>query len=127
MALRMRGDAVGIERPATGGRRSLVSRSLRSAALDPVLPQLIDELLDAVDTAMIVTNLEGVVELWNDAAERLYGWSAVEAIGEPLAELIVPESQQDAGHEIFGSLLHGDGGRARSCAAGVMAHGFPCV
>ncbi len=109
MALRMRGDAVGIQRPATGSGRSLVSRTLRSAALDPVLPQLVDELLDAVDTAVIVTNLEGVVELWNDAAERLYGWSAVEAIGEPLAELIVPESQQGAGHEIFGSLLHGDG------------------
>ena len=85
------------------------SRTLRSASLDEVLPQLIDGLLDAIDSAVIVVDPDGVVELWNDAAERLYGWSAAEAVGTSLADLIVPISQSDVGHEIAASLRNGDG------------------
>ena len=74
MALRMRGDAVGIQRPATGSGRSLVSRTLRSAALDPVLPQLVDELLDAVGVDDDHGGVDGVQQtvdqLWEHLVER---------------------------------------------------------
>lgn len=32
------------------------------------------------------------ITIWNNGAERLYGWSAGEAIGRPMAELILSES-----------------------------------
>ena len=44
----------------------------------------------ALDEAVIATDLEGTIYYWNAAAERLYGWSAVEAIGRNVAELTVP-------------------------------------
>jgi len=37
--------------------------------------------------AVVISDLEGHVVLWDRAAEALYGWSAAEALGRPLAEL----------------------------------------
>ncbi len=34
---------------------------------------------------------DDIVTVWNEGAERLYGWSAAEAIGRPMGELIVTE------------------------------------
>jgi PAS domain S-box-containing protein len=44
-------------------------------------------LLDAVEEAVIATDLEGRVFFWNRFAEKLYGWSAQEAHGRPILEL----------------------------------------
>ena len=40
---------------------------------------------------MAIDGRTGLVTAWNTAAERLFGWSAAEAIGSPLRELIFPE------------------------------------
>ncbi|MGV3720382.1 MAG: PAS domain S-box protein, partial [Actinomycetota bacterium] len=40
--------------------------------------------------AIIGEDLDGIVTSWNPAAERLYGWTAQEAIGRPAAELAPP-------------------------------------
>ncbi len=37
---------------------------------------------------------DGLVHYWNEASERLYGYSAAEALGRPLLSLIVPDSIQ---------------------------------
>ena len=47
-------------------------------------------LVESSDDAIIGKTLEGTVVSWNPAAERLYGYSAEEAIGRPIT-LIVPE------------------------------------
>ena len=71
-----------------------LSRSARSASLDDVVSDVLAAMTDAVDLAVIVTDADGVIELWNGAAEELYGWSAAEAIGTPARDLIVPIDQQ---------------------------------
>jgi PAS domain S-box-containing protein len=38
-------------------------------------------LLDAVDAAIIATDLDAVVTHWSKGAQRLYGWSREEAVG----------------------------------------------
>jgi PAS domain S-box-containing protein len=48
--------------------------------------------VEAADDAIISTTLDGVITSWNPAAERLFGWTAAEAIGQP-ATLIVPDHQ----------------------------------
>ncbi len=49
-------------------------------------------LLDtAPDAFVAMDGRTGLVTAWNTAAERLFGWSAVEAIGQPLRDLIFPE------------------------------------
>ncbi len=45
-------------------------------------------LLAQVADAIIATDLDLRIRSWNPAAERIYGWSAVEAIGQPIGELI---------------------------------------
>lgn len=49
-------------------------------------PSLLHQLADAV----LAADRDGTITYWNEAAERLFGWSAAEATGQTL-DLIVPE------------------------------------
>ncbi|MEF2550433.1 PAS domain S-box protein [Aurantimonas sp. A2-1-M11] len=45
----------------------------------------------AVDHAIIVSDLDGRVSTWNDAAEKVLGWTAADMIGQPIARIFTPE------------------------------------
>jgi len=47
-------------------------------------------LLEHAHDAVISIDERGCVSQWNRAAERLFGWSPIEALGQPVADLIVP-------------------------------------
>ena len=47
-------------------------------------------LLEHAHDAVISIDEHGRVSQWNRAAERLFGWSPIETIGQPVADLIVP-------------------------------------
>jgi diguanylate cyclase (GGDEF)-like protein/PAS domain S-box-containing protein len=47
-------------------------------------------LLEHAHDAVISIDAQGRVSQWNRAAERLFGWSPIETIGQPVADLIVP-------------------------------------
>src|SRR5215217_4618687 len=53
--------------------------------------------LDAVTEAVIITDADGTVRFWNAAATALYGFTSPEAVGEPLAALILPLGRQPTG------------------------------
>jgi PAS domain S-box-containing protein len=58
--------------------------------------------------AYIVWDLEcGVVE-WNPAAERIFGWKAIEAIGKRAYEFIVPAEARPHVKRVWSKLLEGD-------------------
>lgn len=38
-------------------------------------------LIEEADDAIILRNLEGVIEIWNHGAQSMYGWTAAEALG----------------------------------------------
>lgn len=48
-------------------------------------------ILDASQDAFIGFDFKGIITGWNASAERMFGWSVQEAVGQPLADLIVPE------------------------------------
>lgn len=56
-------------------------------------------LLDTVEQAAIATDLDGTVIYWNQFAEKLYGWTAEEAVNRNIAELTTSEimAEQAAG------------------------------
>ena len=43
--------------------------------------------------AVVVSDTAGLITVWNPAAERIFGYSEAEAIGQPL-DLITPERQR---------------------------------
>ena len=50
--------------------------------------------LDQTPLAVIEWDLEGRVRTWNPAAEHMFGYSAQEAIGQPIIDLIVPSKAE---------------------------------
>lgn len=60
-----------------------------------------DKLLDQVPCAVIVTDMAGVCMLWNRHAEKMYGWSAGEAVGRHIQELTVLDEQASFSAEIM--------------------------
>ena len=53
--------------------------------------QLLAAVLDTALDAVVVMRSDGSVAAWNQIAQRMFGWTAAEAIGKDLGELIVPE------------------------------------
>ena len=47
-------------------------------------------ILDGADDAVLIADRDGVVRYWNPAAERTFGFPAVEVLGKSL-DVIVPE------------------------------------
>lgn len=65
------------------------------------------ELAPDEDLAVIATNLQGVVAYWNAGAERLYGWSADEALGEPIVGLTPSQTTRAQSEAIMQVLKDG--------------------
>src|SRR2546430_5840691 len=59
------------------------------------------------DDAIISKNLDGIVESWNDASERIFGYTAEEMIGKPIA-LLVPPERPDEEPGILARLRRGE-------------------
>ena len=73
-------------RDVTEERRSIEAR-LHLAAI-----------VEASDDAIISSNLDGIIVSWNQGAEQLYGYSAEEIIGKPLAVLTPPDHLDELPH-----------------------------
>lgn len=59
-------------------------------------------LLDQTQDAIVVHDLDHRILYWNQGAERVYGWSAEEAVGRQMDELICPDIRQvDAAVEVL--------------------------
>src|SRR5947208_2052536 len=60
---------------------SVTSASSRRPQWSVDQAQEFASLLDLANDAILVLDLPGAIEFWNQGAERLYGWSAAQAIG----------------------------------------------
>ena len=59
------------------------------------------------DDAIVSKDLSGIVMTWNQAAERLFGYSAGEMVGQPVMKLIPPD-RRDEERRILEKVSHGE-------------------
>jgi PAS domain S-box-containing protein len=64
-------------------------------------------IVESSDDAIVTKSLDGTIRSWNGGAERLFGYTASEAIGRPIT-LIIPAHKQDEEVEILDRLRHGE-------------------
>jgi len=54
--------------------------------------RLLSAIVESTEDAVVSTSLDGTIMSWNAGAEQLYGFTAAEAIGQPLS-IVVPEER----------------------------------
>jgi PAS domain S-box-containing protein len=64
------------------------------------LKQRMATIVQFSDDAIISKNLQGIIETWNAGAERIFGYTADEAIGQPIT-LLMPPDRVDEESEIL--------------------------
>ncbi|MGQ0701681.1 MAG: hybrid sensor histidine kinase/response regulator [Gemmatimonadales bacterium] len=57
-------------------------------------------ILDALDDAFLSVTTGGIIQTWNGGAARLYGYSAEEAIGAPIALIVSPERREEEAEQL---------------------------
>lgn len=68
---------------------------------------LLAAIVDSSDDAIVSKDLDGVITSWNKGAERLFGYTAAEAVGRKIT-LIIPEDRLDEETSILERLRRGD-------------------
>src|SRR5215203_6395658 len=73
---------------------------------DPVSLRHLARVVESSDDAIVSKDLNGVVMSWNRAAERLFGYSAEEAIGRSI-RMIIPNDRQHEEDEVLAQIRAG--------------------
>lgn len=63
-------------------------------------------IVDSSDDAIVSKDLRGIIQTWNRAAERMFGFSAEEAIGRSIT-LIIPEERLHEEDEVLSRIRRG--------------------
>jgi PAS domain S-box-containing protein len=68
--------------------------------------RLLASIVESSDDAIISKSLEGIIQSWNAAAERLFGYTSDEAVGRHISLVIPPDRMSEEDH-IISSLKTG--------------------
>lgn len=69
--------------------------------------QQLASIVESSTDAIVSKSLDGIIQTWNDGALRLFGYSADEAVGKPIA-MLIPSDRQDEEPRILAKIKAGE-------------------
>jgi PAS domain S-box-containing protein len=89
--------------------RDVTDRKKIEAALYEKEDQLqrLASIVQSSDDAIVSKNLDGIITSWNKGAERIFGYTAEEAIGQPIT-IVIPQDRQDEERTILTRIRRGE-------------------
>jgi PAS domain S-box len=98
--------------PSDNHESRVETARLRGQAAHLELKERLDaEMLAAIvassDDAIVSKNLDGIITSWNRGAERIFGYTAHEAIGKPIT-ILIPHDRLDEEADILARLRRGE-------------------
>lgn len=84
-----------------------VTRNLTENKLAEQQLRYLASIVESSDDAIISKNLDGVITSWNKGAERVFGYTAEEAIGQPIT-LLIPENRRNEEVDILSRIRRGE-------------------
>jgi PAS domain S-box-containing protein len=86
---------------------SKVARDISERRRAEIAQARLGAIIESSDDAIISKTLDGVITSWNAAAERTFGWTAAEAIGQHIT-LIIPDEYHEEEWGVLARLRRGD-------------------
>jgi PAS domain S-box-containing protein len=86
---------------------SKVARDMRTRLQRDELRARLAAIVQSSDDAIVGKTLDGVITSWNKGAEALFGYTAQEAVGQPIF-LIVPEDRSAEEDDVLSRLRRGE-------------------
>jgi PAS domain S-box-containing protein len=85
----------------------LVFRDVTGRREDEETRARLAAIVESSQEAIISKTLQGIILTWNTGAERLFGYTAAEAVGQPIS-LLIPADRQDEEVDILARLARGE-------------------
>jgi PAS domain S-box-containing protein len=64
-------------------------------------------IVESSDDAIVSKNLDGIITSWNKGAERVFGYTVEEAVGQPIT-IVIPQDRQDEERTILTRIRRGE-------------------
>jgi PAS domain S-box-containing protein len=91
------------DRPASADTAKIIPKSPAGKNAASWLTAIIE----SADDAIVSKTLEGIITSWNQGAQRIFGYTADEVIGKPVA-ILIPEDHQDEEPTILSRIRRGE-------------------
>jgi PAS domain S-box-containing protein len=85
----------------------LTNKMAKKLGIPPTPRLFLAAIIDSMDDAVISKNLDGVITSWSKGAERIFGYTRDEAIGQPAA-MLLPADRQSEGTGILEKIKRGE-------------------
>ena len=95
--------------PAASGPadRTAIARSAEERHHAERVQAHLAAIVDSADDGIITKDLDGIIQSWNAAAERIFGYASREIVGRPVL-LLIPDDRQAEEGEILARLRRGE-------------------
>jgi PAS domain S-box-containing protein len=86
---------------------SKIARELTERRRSEELRAQLAAIVDSSDDVIVSKSLDGVITSWNRAAERIFGYTAAEAVGQHIT-LIIPDDKRAEEEEVLARIRSGE-------------------